>query len=84
MAEIQLLGLFHEVGSAAEAIGQLRQLGVADQKITVMSGVPIKPELLGRHAPQPDPTLEQVLAADAWARQAAGDFLDGAARTLPR
>lgn len=39
--------------------------------------------VLGRHAPQPDPTLKQVLAADAWARRAAGDFLDGA-RTLPR
>ncbi len=52
MAEVQLLGLFHEVASTAEAIAQVRQLGVPDEKITVMSGIPIKPEMLGRHRPR--------------------------------
>jgi len=48
MAEVQLLGLFPEADTAAQAIGQLRQLGVPDEKITVMSGIPIRPEMLGR------------------------------------
>jgi mono/diheme cytochrome c family protein len=48
MAEVQLLGLFHETESAAEAIAQVRQLGVPDEKITVMSGVPIAARMLGR------------------------------------
>jgi len=52
MAEVQLLGLFHEVASTAEAIAQLYQLGVPDDKITVMSGIPIKSEMLGRHKPR--------------------------------
>jgi mono/diheme cytochrome c family protein len=52
MAEVQLLGLFNEVAAAAAAVAQLRQLGVPDEKITVLSGIPIKPEMLGRHPPR--------------------------------
>jgi mono/diheme cytochrome c family protein len=48
MAEVQLLALFPEAESAAQAIGQLRQLGLPDAKITVMSGIPLKPEMLDR------------------------------------
>lgn len=40
--------------------------------------------VLAGHAPQPEPNLEQVRAADAWARQAARDFLDDPARSLAR
>ena len=52
MAEVQLLGLFHEVDACAEAIGQVRQLGVPDEKITVMSGIPYAAKMLGRPRPQ--------------------------------
>ena len=52
MAEVQLLGLFPQAASTAEAIAQLRQLGVPDEKITVMSGVPYKPSILGRPRPR--------------------------------
>jgi mono/diheme cytochrome c family protein len=48
MAEVQLLGLFQDAETAAEAIAQVRQLGVPDEKITVMSGVPIAARMLGR------------------------------------
>lgn len=40
--------------------------------------------ILERHAPEPDPTLEQVLAADAGARREARALLHDAARALSR
>lgn len=48
MAEYLLLGLFHEATPTADTIDQLRQLGVPDEKITVMSGIPYRPQMLGR------------------------------------
>ncbi len=52
MAEVQLLGLFHELEATAEAIAQVRQLGVPDEKITVMSGIPYAAKMLGRPHPR--------------------------------
>lgn len=49
MAQYQLLGLLHEATPTADTIDQLRQLGVPDEKITVMSGMPYRAEMLGRH-----------------------------------
>jgi mono/diheme cytochrome c family protein len=49
MADCLLLGLFHEATPTADAIDQLRQLGAPDRQITVMSGTPYTPEMLGRH-----------------------------------
>ena len=43
-----LLGLFNNVEAAADAIDRLHKLGISDEKITVMSGVPYRPEILGR------------------------------------
>jgi mono/diheme cytochrome c family protein len=48
MADILLLGLLHEATPSAETIDQLRQLGVPDENITVMSGIPYRAEMLGR------------------------------------
>ncbi len=48
MAEIQLLGLFHEATPTAETIDQLHALGVTDDQITVMSGIPYRAEVFGR------------------------------------
>jgi len=52
MAEIQLLGLLHEATPTANTIDRLRQLGVPDEKITVMSGIPYRAEMLGRPRPR--------------------------------
>ena len=48
MADVLLLGLLHEASPTAETIDQLRRLGVPDEKITVMSGMPYRAEMLGR------------------------------------
>lgn len=48
MANRSVLGLYHEATSTADTIDRLRELGVPDEAITVMSGVPYAPEILGR------------------------------------
>jgi mono/diheme cytochrome c family protein len=48
-----LLGLFHEATPVAETVAGLRELGVPDDHIQVLSGVPYLPAMLGRkHAYQ--------------------------------
>jgi len=51
MAEIQLLGLLHEATPTAEALEQLKQFGISDDQITVISSVPYRPDVLGRPHP---------------------------------
>jgi len=51
MAEIQLLGLLHEASPTAEALEQLKQAGIEDEQITVISSVPYRSEMLGRPHP---------------------------------
>jgi mono/diheme cytochrome c family protein len=48
MANRSVLGLYHEATSTADTLDRLRELGVPDESITVMSGVPYTPEILGR------------------------------------
>lgn len=48
MANALLLGLFHEATPAADTIDRLRALGISENSITVMSGMPYRPEILGR------------------------------------
>jgi mono/diheme cytochrome c family protein len=48
MADIHLLGLFNNVEPTADAIDRLHKLGVTDEQITVMSGAPYRPDVLGR------------------------------------
>lgn len=48
MSNRSVLGLYHEATSTADIIDRLRELGVPDDGITVMSGVPYTPEMLGR------------------------------------
>jgi mono/diheme cytochrome c family protein len=48
MADLHLLGLFNNVDSAAEAIEMLHKQGISDDEITVISGIPYKPAVLGR------------------------------------
>lgn len=46
---IVLMGLFHESTQTADAIDQLYQLGIPEEKIVVMTGVPFPEQALGRH-----------------------------------
>lgn len=48
MADIEMLGLFHEATPTADTIDQLRNIGIPDDRITVMSGIPYRAEMLGR------------------------------------
>jgi mono/diheme cytochrome c family protein len=48
MPNLQVLGLFREPTPAAEAIAALRGLGVPEDQVTVLSGVPQRAEILGR------------------------------------
>lgn len=52
MADVQLLGLFHDITQASNTIQQLRDLGVPDERIEVMSGLPYRSEMLGRPRPR--------------------------------
>jgi hypothetical protein len=48
MADYFLLGLFHEATPTADTIADLRDLGISDDKVTVMSGIPYRSDILGR------------------------------------
>lgn len=48
--EIVLMSLFHESTQTADAIDQLSALGIADENIVVMTGVPFPENALGRHS----------------------------------
>jgi mono/diheme cytochrome c family protein len=48
MADQYVLGLYHEATSTADTLDRLREVGVPDDAMTVMSGVPYTPEMLGR------------------------------------
>jgi mono/diheme cytochrome c family protein len=52
MAEIQVIGLFHEATPTADTLDRLHELGIPDDKITVMSGIPYTAEMLGRPHPR--------------------------------
>jgi mono/diheme cytochrome c family protein len=48
MANRSVLALYHEATSTADTVDRLRELGVPDESITVMSGIPYAPAILGR------------------------------------
>jgi mono/diheme cytochrome c family protein len=48
MADLLLLGLFHEATPTADTLDELRKLGVPDEQITIMSGIPYRAGMLGR------------------------------------
>ncbi len=48
MSETTLMALFADLDPAAEAIDRLHQLGVHDDQISVISGVPVMERILGR------------------------------------
>lgn len=48
MAEINLLAVFDGIDPAADGIEKLHEMGLNDDQITVISGVPVAERLLGR------------------------------------
>lgn len=51
MADTIMLALFEDIDPAANAIEKLHELGVTNDRIDVISGVPINPRMLGRPHP---------------------------------
>ena len=51
MAETTLLALFEDIDPAAEAIDKLHEMGVTDERLNVISGVPFSHKMLGRPHP---------------------------------
>jgi mono/diheme cytochrome c family protein len=52
MADFVLFGLFDNVAITADVIGEVEELGIADNQITVMSGVPYASKFFGRKSPR--------------------------------
>jgi mono/diheme cytochrome c family protein len=52
MAEFMLLGLFDNVSITADVIEEMRQLGVKDDSVTILSNIPYAPEFFGRKPPR--------------------------------
>jgi mono/diheme cytochrome c family protein len=51
MAEFMLLGLFDNVSITSDVIEEMRQLGVKDNDVTILSNIPYAPEYFGRKPP---------------------------------
>ena len=49
--KLRILALFEDIDPAANSMDALHELGFSDDEIEVISGSPIKPEMLGRHHP---------------------------------
>lgn len=48
MSEKTFLALFADIDPAAEAIGHLKEMGVSEERINVISGIPFAGPMLGR------------------------------------
>jgi Protein of unknown function (DUF3341) len=48
--EITLLAMFEDFGPASEGVEKLQELGLSDDQMNVISGIPIKNTILGRPA----------------------------------
>lgn len=51
MSEATLLAVFEDLDPAASAIEKLHEMGVGDENINVISGVPVAHKILGRPHP---------------------------------
>lgn len=46
--DLTLLALFADIDPAVNAIDRLREMGIADERMDILSGVPLNEEILGR------------------------------------
>lgn len=51
MSEVTLLAVFGDIDPAADAIEKLHEIGIQDENINVISGVPVAHKMLGRPHP---------------------------------
>lgn len=74
MPETTLLALFEDIDPAADAIEKLHEMGVSDDRINVISGVPILARMLGR--PLQGTNVSRLALAGAIVGFALGLFLN--------
>ena len=74
MTDTTLLALFEDLDPAANAIEKLHELGVTDENINVISGVPVAHKILGR--PHPHTNVSRLSLGGAIAGFAFGFFLN--------
>lgn len=49
--KLKILALFEEIDPAADSMDALHEMGIGHEDVDVISGSPIRPEMLGRHHP---------------------------------
>lgn len=74
MPDSTLLALFEEIDPAAEAIDKLHEMGIPDDNINVISGVPVAHKILGR--PHPWTNVSRLALGGAVAGFCFGAFLN--------
>jgi len=74
MSDTTLLALFEDIDPAANAIEKLHEMGVTDDRINVISGVPIMHRMLGR--PHPSTNVSRLALGGAVAGFLFGLFLN--------
>ena len=74
MTDTTLLALFEDIDPASNAIERLREMGIADSQISVISGVPIMHKMLGR--PHPWTNVSRLALGGAIAGFMFGLFLN--------
>jgi hypothetical protein len=74
MSDTTLLALFEDIDPAAEAIDKLHEMGVTDDRLNVISGVPFTHKMLGR--PHPWTNVSRLALGGAVAGFFIGIFLN--------
>jgi hypothetical protein len=74
MADTTLLALFEDIDPAAEAIDRLHDMGVTDDRLNVISGIPVTHKMLGR--PHPWTNVSRLALGGAIAGFFIGLFLN--------
>jgi len=74
MPDTTLLALFEDIDPAADAIDKLHEMGVTDDQINVISGVPVTHKMLGR--PHPRTNVSRLALGGAVAGFCFGAFLN--------
>lgn len=74
MTDTTLLALFEDIDPAAEAIDKLHEMGVTDDRLNVISGVPFTHKMLGR--PHPWTNVSRLALGGAAAGFVVGLFLN--------
>jgi len=74
MSDLTLLAVFEDIDPASDAIEKLHEMGVDDENINVVSGVPIMHKMLGR--PHPHTNVSRLSMGGAIAGFIFGLFLN--------